>query len=75
MSWLQDYGLVFDIVICLLLMTTIGYAVALAEDGESAKVMQSSPVLGQPFDSSSKEATEIASAIEAGRCRRKKLAA
>lgn len=29
MSWLQDYGLVFDIVICLLLATTIGYAVAL----------------------------------------------
>jgi hypothetical protein len=28
-SWLQDYGLVFDIVICLLLMTTIGYAAAL----------------------------------------------
>jgi len=28
-SWLQDYGLVFDIVICLLLVTTIGYAVAL----------------------------------------------
>ncbi|MEQ9609591.1 MAG: DUF6468 domain-containing protein [Kiloniellaceae bacterium] len=29
MAWLQDYGLVFDIVICLLLVTTIGYAVAL----------------------------------------------
>lgn len=29
MSWLQDYGLVFDAVICLLLVTTIGYAVAL----------------------------------------------
>jgi len=28
-SWLQDYGLVFDIVICLLLVTTIGYAAAL----------------------------------------------
>jgi len=29
MSWLQDYGLVFDIVICLLLMTAIAYAIAL----------------------------------------------
>jgi hypothetical protein len=29
MSWLQDYGLVFDVVTCLLLVTTIGYAVAL----------------------------------------------
>ncbi|MGF1591691.1 MAG: DUF6468 domain-containing protein [Kiloniellaceae bacterium] len=29
MSWLQDYGLVFDVVICLLLVTTIGYAMAL----------------------------------------------
>ncbi len=29
MAWLQDYGLVVDIVICLLLVTTIGYAVAL----------------------------------------------
>jgi hypothetical protein len=29
MSWLQDYGLVFDIVICLLLVTAIGYAMAL----------------------------------------------
>ncbi|GAB4371052.1 MAG: hypothetical protein Kow00114_31690 [Kiloniellaceae bacterium] len=29
MSWLQDYGLVFDAVICLLLVTTIGYAVVL----------------------------------------------
>lgn len=29
MSWLQDYGLVFDVVICVLLMTTIGYAMAL----------------------------------------------
>jgi hypothetical protein len=29
MSWLQDYGLVFDVVICVLLVTTIGYAMAL----------------------------------------------
>jgi len=29
MSWLQDYGLVFDAVICLLLVTTIGYAMVL----------------------------------------------
>ena len=29
MSWLQDYGVVFDVVICLLLVTAIGYAVAL----------------------------------------------
>lgn len=29
MSWLQDYGLVFDAVICLLLVITIGYAWAL----------------------------------------------
>jgi len=29
MDWLQDYVLVFDTVICLLLVTTIGYAVAL----------------------------------------------
>lgn len=29
MSWLQDYGLVFDAVICLLLVITIGYAAAL----------------------------------------------
>lgn len=29
MTWLQDYGLVFDVVICLLLVTAIGYAVAL----------------------------------------------
>ncbi len=28
-SWLQDYGLVFDVVICVLLVTTIGYAMAL----------------------------------------------
>jgi peptidyl-prolyl cis-trans isomerase D len=43
-----------------------GYAVALAPGGESARVIASSAVLAQPFDSSSKEATEIASAIEAG---------
>src|SRR3546814_13535395 len=29
MSWLPDYGLVYDAVLCLLLMTDIGYAVAL----------------------------------------------
>jgi len=29
MAWLQDYGLVFDGVICLLLVVAIGYAVAL----------------------------------------------
>lgn len=29
MAWLQNYGLVIDIVICLLLLTTIGYAVVL----------------------------------------------
>ena len=29
MSWLQDYGLVFDTLICVLLVTTIGYAMAL----------------------------------------------
>jgi Domain of unknown function (DUF6468) len=29
MSWLPDYGLVFDAVICVLLITTIGYAVVL----------------------------------------------
>jgi len=29
MAWLQDYGLVFDAVICVLLVTTIGYAVVL----------------------------------------------
>ena len=29
MSWLQDYGLVFDAVICVLLVITIGYAMAL----------------------------------------------
>jgi len=29
MTWLQDYGLVFDAVICLLLVMAIGYAMAL----------------------------------------------
>lgn len=29
MSWLQDYGLVFDAAICVLLVITIGYAMAL----------------------------------------------
>jgi len=29
MSWLQDYGLVFDLAICVLLVVTIGYAMAL----------------------------------------------
>ncbi|NIA69449.1 hypothetical protein HBA54_12685 [Pelagibius litoralis] len=29
MIWLQDYGLVFDIAICVLLVTTIGYAMVL----------------------------------------------
>jgi hypothetical protein len=29
MSWLHDYGLVFDAVLCLLLVTAIGYAMAL----------------------------------------------
>ncbi len=29
MAWLQDYGLVFDIAICVLLATTIGYATVL----------------------------------------------
>jgi peptidyl-prolyl cis-trans isomerase D len=43
-----------------------GYAVALAEDGESAKVMRSSPVLGQPFDSNSEDVTRLAGAVEAG---------
>jgi hypothetical protein len=28
-SWLQDFGLVFDVAICVLLLTTIGYAMAL----------------------------------------------
>jgi peptidyl-prolyl cis-trans isomerase D len=43
-----------------------GFAVALAEDGESAKVMRSSPVLGQPFDSNSEDVTRLAGAVEAG---------
>ncbi|HUE44890.1 MAG TPA: SurA N-terminal domain-containing protein [Aestuariivirgaceae bacterium] len=43
-----------------------GYAVALAEDGESAKVMRSSPVLGQPFDSNAEDVTRLAGAVEAG---------
>jgi peptidyl-prolyl cis-trans isomerase D len=43
-----------------------GYAVALAEDGESAKVMRSSPVLGQPFDSNSEDVIRLAGAVEAG---------
>jgi len=43
-----------------------GTAVALDASGESAKVIRSSPVLAQPFDSYSKEATEIAEAIGAG---------
>jgi peptidyl-prolyl cis-trans isomerase D len=43
-----------------------GYAVALGEDGESAKVMRSSPVLGQPFDSNSEDVTRLAGAVEAG---------
>jgi peptidyl-prolyl cis-trans isomerase D len=43
-----------------------GYAVALAQDGESAKVMRSSPVLGQAFDSNSEEVTRLAGAVEAG---------
>ena len=43
-----------------------GYAVALTEGGETARVIASSPVLAQPFDSGSEEATEIASAVEAG---------
>jgi peptidyl-prolyl cis-trans isomerase D len=43
-----------------------GYAVALARSGDSAKVIKSSPVLAQPFDSASEEARQIASAIEAG---------
>lgn len=43
-----------------------GIAVALDAGGESAKVIKSSAVLAQPFDSSSKEATEIAEAIAAG---------
>lgn len=29
MAWLQDYGLVFDVAICVLLVTTIGYAMVL----------------------------------------------
>ena len=29
MAWLQDYGLVFDIAICVLLLTTIGFALVL----------------------------------------------
>lgn len=29
MTWLQDYGLVFDVAICVLLVTTIGYAMVL----------------------------------------------
>jgi len=44
----------------------LGIAVALDASGETAKVIKSSPVLAQPFDSSSKEATEIAEAIGAG---------
>ncbi len=43
-----------------------GIAVALDRSGESAKVIKSSAVLAQPFDSSSKDATEIAEAIAAG---------
>jgi peptidyl-prolyl cis-trans isomerase D len=43
-----------------------GFAVALAQDGESAKVMRSSPVLGQPFDSNSEDVTRLAGAVEAG---------
>jgi peptidyl-prolyl cis-trans isomerase D len=43
-----------------------GYAVALASDGGSAKVMRSSPVMGQPFDSNSQEVTQIAGAVQAG---------
>ena len=29
MAWLQDYGLVFDVVVCALLVVTIGYAMVL----------------------------------------------
>ncbi len=29
MTWLQDYGLFFDVAICVLLVTTIGYAMVL----------------------------------------------
>lgn len=43
-----------------------GIAVALDASGDTARVIKSSPVLAQPFDSSSKEASEIAEAIGAG---------
>ncbi|MFW6077550.1 MAG: peptidyl-prolyl cis-trans isomerase, partial [Hyphomicrobiales bacterium] len=43
-----------------------GYAVALGSEGTSAKVMRSSPVMGQPFDSNSQEATQIAGSVESG---------
>ena len=43
-----------------------GYAVALARDGASAKVIKSSPVLSQPFNSNSQEAAQVAKAVQAG---------
>jgi peptidyl-prolyl cis-trans isomerase D len=43
-----------------------GYAVALQDDGQIAKVIKSSPVLAPPFDPNSEEARSIASALQAG---------
>jgi peptidyl-prolyl cis-trans isomerase D len=43
-----------------------GYAVSLQDDGQSAKVIKSTPVLAPPFDANSEEARSIASALQAG---------
>jgi peptidyl-prolyl cis-trans isomerase D len=43
-----------------------GYAVAIGADGRSARVMHSSPVLGEPFDVNSDEAKAIRNILESG---------
>ncbi len=43
-----------------------GYAVSLQNDGQSAKVIKSTPVLAPPFDANSEEARSIASALQTG---------
>lgn len=41
-----------------------GFAVAVEPDGTGAKILQSSPVLGTPYDPAAQDAKEIAKAIE-----------
>lgn len=43
-----------------------GYAVAIGADGKSARLMHSSPVLGEPFDANSDEAKAIRNILASG---------